>query len=299
MNTLTELVEHWLEVHHGRTRASYHNTIHKFLNFLTVDQVHDIHSHHVRSWLDSLHEADTTKVKHLNILKAFFSYVLDLEKPPIKRSPIPKQFKLPKPKDTLVERILSREDVDAMINITSDPRNQLILKTLYLTGIRVSELCGLRWRDALASRGGGGLLNVYGKGGKTRRVHIPIEIWLELMASRKEALKDSPVFASSTGRPLAPTHIDRVVKRAAAAAGLENAVYVSSHWFRHSHATHALDEGVPLHLVQATLGHTSLDTTSKYLHISPDRSSGDILAKRWASTPSRSPAEREGKSLPF
>lgn len=88
------------------------------------------------------------------------------------------------------------------------------------------------------------------------------ELWLELMSLRSEALKDAPVFASATGRPLAPSHIDRVVKRAAAAE-LENAMNVSAHWFRHSHATHALDEGVPVHLVQATLGHTSLDTMSK------------------------------------
>lgn len=71
---------------------------------------------HVRDWLDGLKEADTTKVKHLNILKAFFSYLIGLEYPPIKRSPIPKQFKLPIPKDTLVERILSREEVDALIS---------------------------------------------------------------------------------------------------------------------------------------------------------------------------------------
>ena len=283
MKTLTELVTEWLDIHHGLTRASYHNTICKFLSFTSVDAITFIQIRHVREWLDSLQEADTTKVKHLNILKAFFSYVTSLENPPINRSPIPKQFKLPKPKDTLVERILSPLDVDTMIDITTDIRNKLILKTLYLCGIRVSELCGLRWKDALASRGGGGLLNVYGKGGKTRRVHVPSSLWLELMEFRSLALKDSPVFASSTGRPLAPSHIDRVVKRAAAAAELENALNVSAHWFRHSHATHALDEGVPVHLVQSVLGHTSLDTTSKYLHVSPDKSSGEVLAKRWKS----------------
>jgi site-specific recombinase XerD len=282
MRTLTELVEEWLDVHHGKTRASYHNTIRKFLTFTCVEAITDIQIRHVRDWLDSLQEADTTKVKHLNILKAFFSYVISLEKPPLNRSPIPKQFKLPKPKDTLVERILTPEDVDAMIAATTDKRNRLILKTLYLTGIRVSELCGLRWKDAIASRGGGGQINVYGKGGRTRRVHVPQELWVELMLLRGEALKDAAVFASATGRPLAPSHIDRVVKRAAAAAELENAMNVSAHWFRHSHATHALDEGVPVHLVQATLGHTSLDTTSKYLHVSPDRSSGEVLVKRWS-----------------
>lgn len=139
MRTLTELVEEWLDVHHGKTRASYHNTIRKFLTFTSVDAIADIQIRHVRDWLDFLQEADTTKVKHLNILKAFFSYVTSLEKPPLTRSPIPKQFKLPKPKDTLVERILTPSDVDAMIAATTDKRNRLILKTLYL-GVDLAKL---------------------------------------------------------------------------------------------------------------------------------------------------------------
>lgn len=135
---------------------------------------------HVRDWLESLREAETTKVKHLNILKAFFSYVISLENPPIKRSPIPKQFRLPKPKDTLVERILSREEVDALIENERNPRNRLMLKMMYLTGIRVSELCGLRWRDVIPNRNSG-QITVYGKGGKTRRIRLPVELWQELM----------------------------------------------------------------------------------------------------------------------
>jgi integrase/recombinase XerD len=281
MRQLADLVSEWLDLHHGKTRASYQNTIHKFLSFISVGGISDIQTRHVRDWLDSLSEADSTKVKHLSILKAFFAYVISLENPPISRSPIPKQFKLPIPKDTLVERILTPEEVDEMIAVTTDFRNRLILKTLYLTGIRVSELCGLKWKDGTSSRGGGGQINIYGKGGRTRRVHVPQELWVELIQLRNEMRSDSPMFPSATGAALAPSHIDRVVKRAAAAQ-LEKALHVSAHWFRHSHATHALDEGVPVHLVQATLGHTSLDTTSKYLHVRPDRSSGEVLVKRWS-----------------
>lgn len=276
---LSELVEQWLDLHHGKTRVTYQNTISKFSGAVP-SSVTDIHLRHVRDWLDSLAVADTTLVKHLNILKAFFSYVTGLEHPPIKRSPIPKQFKLPTPKDTLVERILSREEVDALLTLERGPRNRLILLTLYLTGIRVAELCGLRWRDVIPNRDSG-QISVYGKGGKTRRIRIPVELWQELSALKGDALKDAPVFASAAGLPLAPSNIDRVVKRAAAAAGLNNADNVSPHWLRHSHATHALDAGVPVHLVQATLGHESLDTTSKYLHISPDKSSGEVLVRQW------------------
>ena len=212
MISLTDLVDEWLDLHHGKTRASYQNTTRKFLSFISVDRISDIQTRHVRDWLDSLSEADSTKVKHLSILKAFFSYVITLENPPISRSPIPKQFKLPTPKDTLVERILTPEEVDGMIAATTDFRNRLILKTLYLTGIRVSELCGLRWKDAISSRSGGAQINIYGKGGRTRRVHVPQELWVELIKLRGEMRSDSPVFPSVTGRALAPSHIDRVVK---------------------------------------------------------------------------------------
>lgn len=272
-------MEQWLDLHHGKTRVSYQNTIRKFTGAVP-SEVTQIQLRHVRDWLEGLKEADTTKIKHLHILKAFFSYVLSLENPPIKRSPIPKQFKLPTPKDTLVERILSREEVDALIEHERDLRNRLILKTIYLTGIRVSELCGLRWKDVIPNRDSG-QISVYGKGGKTRRIRIPVELWLELSAFKGATRSSAPVFASAAGLPLAPSNIDRVLKRAAKAAGLVNALAVSPHWLRHSHATHALDAGVPVHLVQATMGHESLDTTSKYLHISPEKSSGEVLMRNW------------------
>ncbi|MBD2430407.1 MULTISPECIES: hypothetical protein [Fischerella] len=60
MRTLTELVEEWLDVHHGKNRASYQNTIRKFLSFISVDVIAEIQIRHVRDWLDSLQEADTT-----------------------------------------------------------------------------------------------------------------------------------------------------------------------------------------------------------------------------------------------
>jgi integrase/recombinase XerD len=70
----------------------------------------------------------------------------------------------------------------------------------------------------------------------------------------------------------------RIVAKAAARAGLE--LSVSPHWLRHSHATHALERGAPIHLVAATLGHASVATTGKYLHARPTDSSSNYLAIR-------------------
>ena len=72
------------------------------------------------------------------------------------------------------------------------------------------------------------------------------------------------MFPSCSGAGhLHPTAIERLVRKAAERAGLELAV--SPHWLRHSHATHALERGAPIHLVQATLGHASVATTGRYL----------------------------------
>jgi integrase/recombinase XerD len=86
------------------------------------------------------------------------------------------------------------------------------------------------------------------------------------------------VFRSRKGNNhgfLQPVAVLRVVRAAAKRAGLE--LPVSPHWFRHAHASHALDRGAPIHLVQATLGHATITTTGRYLHARPNDSSSHYL----------------------
>lgn len=77
------------------------------------------------------------------------------------------------------------------------------------------------------------------------------------------------------GGHLDRTQVYRIVKAAASRAGIEG--NVSPHWLRHAHASHSLDRGAPLHLVQATLGHSSVATTERYLHARPNDSSAMYL----------------------
>jgi integrase/recombinase XerD len=84
------------------------------------------------------------------------------------------------------------------------------------------------------------------------------------------------VFRSAKGGPLGCPQAHRILKAAAARAGLPEAV--SMHWLRHAHVSHALDRGAPAHLVQATVGHASLTTTSRYAHARPNDSSARYLA---------------------
>ena len=174
---------------------------------------------------------------------------------------------LPRSENRLAERILVEPDVRRMIVLETDPRNRVLLSLLYTAGLRVSEACGLRWRN-LRARGDAGQLTVCGKGGMTRSVLLPPAMWRDLQSLGTTRDMGSPVFRSRTGKPLDRSRVLRIVQDAAKRAGVDGAV--SPHWLRHAHATHSLERGAPIHLVQATLGHASIATTSRYLHARPE-----------------------------
>jgi site-specific recombinase XerD len=187
-------------------------------------------------------------------------------------------LRLPPVRNRLAERILSEPDLHRILSLEPDARNRALLSLLYASGIRVSELCRLAWRDLQANEDGG-QVTVFGKGGMTRSIRIPVSVWNQLLTLRAaNAHPDEPVFRSrkhKDGGWLRPLAVLRMVRKAAVRAGVQ--VAVSPHWFRHAHASHALDRGAPIHLVQATLGHASITTTGKYLHARPKDSSARFL----------------------
>jgi integrase/recombinase XerD len=150
----------------------------------------------------------------------------------------------------------------------------LAIKLLYAAGLRVSELCSLRCRDVMG-REGSGLLTIFGKGEKTRHVTITGETWEDLqdityrLTSADEAAEDERLFSMSRQQAW------EVVRKAARRAGIRR--NVSPHFLRHSHASHALQRGCSLALIQRTLGRASVATTSRYLHCQPGESSGKYL----------------------
>jgi len=172
-----------------------------------------------------------------------------------------------KTKNTLAERILPHEDVARIIEREDGPRNHAMLRFLYETGCRVSELCGLVWRDCQPRDNGLAQVTVFGKGDKTRHVLISKRLYKEMTRLRGDAGDDAPVFPSKTGKALDQPAVFRVMQAAAQRAGIEQSV--SPHWFRHAAASHALDNGCPIGLVKEQLGHASLETTSVYVHARP------------------------------
>jgi integrase/recombinase XerD len=174
-------------------------------------------------------------------------------------------------KDTLSERILSRSEVLDIIYNTRNQRDRLLLKLLYATGARISEICQLKWRDIKRNDNGGARITLFGKGNKTRVVLIGDSFLDGLLAFKTS--EEAPVFQSrKKSGHLSTTQAFRIFTAAAKRAGIEG--NVSPHWFRHSHASHALDNNAPIHTVQKSLGHSSITTTERYLHSNPKDSSG-------------------------
>lgn len=227
--------------------------------------------------------AAATRLRRIASVKSMFSTLHNLG---YLRFDVGSAVELPAVRDTLADRILQEEDVIRMITSEPDHRNALLLRLLYATGARISEICtgdrkgsdsGLRWRDCSVN-GASGQVVLYGKRGKTRSVLVSTATWMQLQSFRPVcAADDDYVFLSTrSGRPLDTSQALRIVRAAAVRVGITQDV--SPHWLRHANASHSLDRGASLSVVQATLGHSSLTTTTRYTHARPTDSSGLHLA---------------------
>ncbi len=173
---------------------------------------------------------------------------------------------------TLAKRIISEVEVSLLIRAAPSKRDRVLLEVIYAGGLRVSETVALTWADVVL-RGERVQLSITGKGGKVRQVLLPEIVSRSLLSLRGDGNADAPVFPSRNGGgQLTERNVNAMVKRAAAKAGINEAV--SPHWLRHTHGSHAIDRGASLPEVQSTLGHGNIATTSGYLHARPDTSSG-------------------------
>jgi integrase/recombinase XerD len=269
-----QLIQLWVHGKSRHTRRYYQADAKAFLNFVgkpltqvTLADVQDF-----ADFLETSNLAPSSRGRTLSSVKSLLAFGNRIGMLPVNVGAL---LKAPAAKNTLAERILSEAEVQKLISLETNLRNQVMLKLLYAGGLRVSELCGLRWRDLQARSEAEGQINVYGKGGKTRVVLLPVTIWKELVSLREAAGFNDPVFRSQKGGHLHPSQVMRIVRAAAHRAGID--ANVSPHWLRHAHASHALDRGAPIHLVQATLGHASIATTGRYLHARPQDSSARYL----------------------
>ena len=267
------LIELWLHGRSKHTQRAYRSdskrlldAINKPLHQITLGDLQQLASDLLAEGLEP-----STVYRTLSAVKSLFAFGHRLG---YLQFDVAAPLRLPALREKLAERILEETDVLRIIALENMPRNKAILLTFYAGGFRVAELCSLKWGD-LQSRDKSGQITVFGKGAKTRTILLPQTVWNALQALRGDANENAPVFRSRKRGHLDESQVWRIVSKAAKRAGLEKAV--SCHWLRHAHASHALDRGAPIHLVQATLGHSSIATTGKYLHARPTDSSANYL----------------------
>jgi len=210
----------------------------------------------------------------LSCLRQFYQYALRegwVKKDPSLRIDAPKLGR-PLPKS------LSEQDVEALIDApdTTDPegfRDRVMLEVLYATGLRVSELVGLRFEQVSLTQG---LVRVTGKGDKERLVPLGEEAvhWLDrfLKQGRGDLLNGRPcaaIFPTRRGSGMTRQAFWYRIKKHALTAGIRRPL--SPHTLRHAFATHLLDHGADLRVVQLLLGHSDLSTTQIYTHVARER----------------------------
>lgn len=266
------------------------NTIQAYLRDLTIffdycdkssiDQWEQVDYAFVQSYLNDLHQknyATSSTSRMLSSLRQFFHYLLKeqiitlnpMQKVlgPKKEKHLPASLSLDQ-----VEKILQAPDTSEYIGL----RDRAILELMYATGLRVSELTHLSLRDLHLELG---FIQTIGKGNKERLLPIGEEAayWLNqylqdvrpLFLAKKTSRHTQHVFLNQRGNPFTRQGIWKNLNKYVQIAGIS--MDVSPHMLRHSFATHLLENGADLRMVQELLGHSNISTTQIYTHISKHR----------------------------
>jgi len=268
----------WLQTKGRQSPATldaYADSLARFIRDLEPTSFEAVTVGDVASWQERLSRdlAPASVNRHMAALRSLYAFgVVSGE---WARNPTAVVADLPAPRQ-LASRIIAEADVLRMISAPQLERDRLIVRLLYAGGLRASELCALRWRHVQPIGDEDGLLIVAGKGSRIRSVRISPATFKALREYSRGATGDAFVFCRRSGGALCRQRIHSIVARAARRAEVDGSI--GPHFLRHAHATHALERGAPLHLVQRTLGHSSLMTTGRYLHARPTESSALYLA---------------------
>jgi len=278
-NTLYDY-QHYLKIERGLSKnsiSSYRNDVKKLIDYLKVNKINHtpitIDDEVIQQFIYHISKSVNarTQARQISGLRNFFDYLIFedyrknnptdlLESPRIGR-------KLP---DTLseneIEQIISQIDLSK----PQGERNRAIIETLYSCGLRVSELIYLKISDLFFEEG---FIRVIGKGNKERFVPINlytikiINIYINHIRIKIKIQKgfEDFIFLNRRGKQLSRNMIFIVIKDLVQKAGIDK--NVSPHTFRHSFATHLLENGADLRAIQQMLGHESITTTEIYMHL--------------------------------
>lgn len=263
------------------TVASYTSEVKDFLSRCGSDPS-ALTSSDVSEYLAELSSrlSKRTQAHVLSSLKSFFDWMImegDMEENPCDRVDAPKLGRY-------LPDVLSVEEVSAIIDsvkLTDEKgiRDRAILEVLYGCGLRVSEACGLLISHVYVDEG---FVRIVGKGDKERLVPLgqmaaeAFTSYLEVRREPAEPAFDDIAFLNRFGKPLSRISVFNMIKKQALAAGITKEI--SPHTFRHSFATHLIENGADLRVVQEMLGHESVLTTEIYTHIDAHTWQSNILS---------------------
>ncbi len=253
MDNLIEKLVRELEIRNFsmKTVKSYTYATENFLKYAQDKQL-DIDS--LKDYIQILikKQNPSSVSANLSAIEFFFEKVLN------------NKIKLPHPKrNKPIPDILTIEEVKGLINSTNNVKHRLIMKILYGCGLRVSELINLKKEDLNFDEG---LIKIrLSKGRKDRFVKMPDSVKEELK-HYFSLLNSDILFESARGGKLATKTIQLIIKQAARKSGIKKNVH--PHTLRHSFATHLLEQGIDLRIIQKLLGHSDIKTTQVYLSVS-------------------------------
>lgn len=292
-NLLTDY-EFYLRIERAMSRntvSSYCSDVEKFMSFVG-GEVRTAGPREIETFIGNDKISKRSQARRLSALKSFFKWLMMegmIEENPCDMTDAPKL-------GTYLPDVLSVEEVEAVMEAIDTSshlglRDRAIIETLYGCGLRVSEAVGLRISNLYLDEG---FIKVQGKGSKERLVPIgdmaadAIMAYLEVRENFPyDRNNDDVLFLNRYGKSLSRVSMFKTVKTAVLLAGIRKEV--SPHTFRHSFATHLVENGADLRVVQEMLGHESITTTEIYTHIESATWHKDILEHH--------PREKKGKQL--
>lgn len=271
------LVELWLAQRPESTRKVYGPVAKEFLKQVSVDPLapgsllRELDAAQLIAWSEELIGEPSTRARKVSTIKSLLSFAWRTGYCVHNVGRVLRCCKVP---HKIAEKILEESELRALIAAAPKGRDCIFLRLLYTSGARISELTTLRWVDLRQP----GRVTVLGKGQKRRTVVIPEPLRADIMTLRVPSATDQDaVFCSlrDPDRGLNSREGREIVYRARRRAKMDRKV--SPHWLRHSHGTAAIERGCPLHVIQHSLGHANISTTSIYLHVRGNQGSGNFV----------------------
>lgn len=258
----------------ANTQEAYSHDLMQWFEYLKISK--DSLEKAVIFYVGFMHDSCLSPVsisRKLTSLRMFYKYLVSesiIESSPVDLVEMPR---LPKN----LPKVLSLDEIQQMIDLTSqsrsEQRDRAMLEVLYGCGLRVSELIGLDLGDFEFSEG---FVRVLGKGSKERWVPLGQYAHQALVeyirGERSEFVKKNSlraVFCNLQGKRISRVAVWKIIQKYKMQAGIQREI--SPHTFRHSFATHLLDNGADLRVVQELLGHANLTTTQIYTHLSREQ----------------------------